>query len=79
MEGNKREKKNQRQREYEKQTGNAASKKSQKKNTKLESIRLTFSTDGDIIEKLNSLDNKAGYLKKLIRDDIAKSNAAKED
>ena len=33
-------------------------------------IRLNKKTDADIIEKLQSVDNKAGYIKALIRKDI---------
>lgn len=36
-------------------------------------IRLNLSIDTDIIEKLNSVPSKMGYIKKLIRDDIQKS------
>ena len=35
-------------------------------------IRLMKNTEKDIIEKLNSVPNKAGYIKALIRADIAK-------
>lgn len=33
-------------------------------------IRLNKKTDADIIEKLTSVSNKAGYIKSLIRKDI---------
>lgn len=33
-------------------------------------IRLNKKTDADIIDKLKSVDNKAGYIKALIRKDI---------
>ena len=33
-------------------------------------IRLNKKTDADIIEKLQAVDNKAGYIKALIRKDI---------
>ena len=36
------------------------------------SIRLMKNTEQDIINKLNSVPNKAGYIKQLIRDDISK-------
>nr|DAJ59139.1 MAG TPA: hypothetical protein [Caudoviricetes sp.] len=36
-------------------------------------IRLVHSTEQDIIEKLDSVPNKNGYIKALIRADIAKS------
>lgn len=35
--------------------------------------RFRKTSDSDIIEKLNSVPNKADYLRKLIRDDIAKT------
>lgn len=35
-------------------------------------IRLMKNTEMDIIEKLNSVPNKAGYIKALIRADITK-------
>lgn len=36
-------------------------------------VKLRKTSDSDIIEKLNSVPNKADYLRKLIRDDIAKT------
>lgn len=45
-----------------------------KENTTRVQMKLMNTTDADIIEKLNSVDNKQGYIKKLIRDDIAKNN-----
>lgn len=36
-------------------------------------IRLMKNTEQDIIERLNSVPNKAGYIKSLIRADIAKT------
>lgn len=35
-------------------------------------LKLNKNTDADIIEKLHSVPNKQGYIKKLIRADIAK-------
>ena len=43
-----------------------------KAHTKNINIRLMKNTEQDIIEKLGSVPNKAGYIKKLIRADIAK-------
>lgn len=40
--------------------------------TKAVPFRLNLNTDKDILEKLASIDNVQGYLKQLIRDDIAK-------
>ena len=34
-------------------------------------IKVVKTTEADIIEKLDSVQNKAGYIKKLIRKDIA--------
>lgn len=43
-----------------------------KLHTKLLTIRLVETTEQDIIQKLNSVSNKGGYIKQLIRADIAK-------
>lgn len=43
-----------------------------KTHTKEFKMKLNLNTDADIIAKLDSLDNKQGYIKKLIREDIAK-------
>lgn len=50
--------------------------KYQKANTIQVNIRLSKKYDADVIEKLNSLDNtgKSTYIKKLIREDIARTN-----
>lgn len=40
--------------------------------TKSFSMTLFPSTEADIIDKLESVENKAGYVKQLIRDDIKK-------
>ena len=39
------------------------------------SMKLYDNTDADILEKLDSVDNKQGYLKQLIRADISKEKA----
>jgi hypothetical protein len=41
-------------------------------NTKQYKLKLMLRTDQDIIEKLDSVPNRQGYLKDLIRKDIAK-------
>ncbi|MBQ6220996.1 MAG: hypothetical protein IJJ44_00070 [Solobacterium sp.] len=41
-------------------------------------IRLNVNTDKDILEKLETVPSKQGYVKKLIRDDIEKENQGKE-
>lgn len=51
----------------------AATKKYQAANTRLMSIRLNLNTDTDIIEKLEQVENKQGYIKSLIRADIKAS------
>lgn len=43
-----------------------------KRNTKVVPIRLNYKSDVDILDKLSSVDSMAGYIKKLIREDIAK-------
>ena len=45
-----------------------------KEKTILVSIRLNKETDKDIIEILNSVGNKQGYIKQLIREDIPKKS-----
>ena len=41
-----------------------------KEKTKCIQIRLNKNTDADIIERLENVPSKMGYIKKLIRDDI---------
>ena len=38
-------------------------------------LKLNNKTDADIIEKLDSVDSKQGYIKELIRRDIGKEGA----
>ena len=40
-------------------------------------MKLNKTTDADIIEKLESIGNKQGYIKALIRADIEKQNNVK--
>lgn len=68
-----RERKNARQREYEKRTGYAAKLKYTKEKTKRYVIEVIKSTESDIYEKMEKQDNKAGYIKALIREDIEKN------
>lgn len=51
-----------------------AREKYQKNNTTSIAIRFMNNTEADLLEKLNSVDNKAGYIKRLIREDIEKEN-----
>lgn len=41
--------------------------------TKRFSLKLNLKTDKDILDKLDSVSSKQGYIKKLIRDDIKKN------
>jgi hypothetical protein len=61
------------QREYEKRSGYAAQSKYKKENTKQVALQLNIKTDVDILKKLEEVQNKQGYIKTLIREDIAKS------
>ena len=40
------------------------------KNTLQVKMKLNKKTDADIIEQLNKVDNKQGYIKRLIRNDM---------
>lgn len=46
----------------------------EKNNCTRVSIKLGNKTDADIIEQLNKMDNKQGYIKALIREDIYDQN-----
>ena len=43
-----------------------------KENTTVVTMKLNNKKDADILEKLNSVDHKQTYIKRLIRADIAK-------
>ena len=64
--------KNEIQREYEKRSNYKATRKYQKEKTTDLRVRIINNTEQDIIQKLNSVENKSGYIKNLIRQDIAK-------
>ena len=49
-----------------------SSNKWQKKNTKLQTIRLNKHTDADIIKFMETVENKQGFLKDLIRAEMNK-------
>ena len=49
---------------------NRAQAKYDKTNTKMIQMKLNLKTDADILEKLDSVGNKQGYIKALIRADI---------
>ena len=40
------------------------------KRTRQIKLKLNVGTDADILEKLDSVPNKQGYIKQLIRDDL---------
>lgn len=42
----------------------------QKRNTIVVSLRCNLENDADVIERLNSVGNKCGYIKGLIRKDM---------
>ena len=65
-----RERKNARQREYAKRTGYLANAKYNKERGKSVAFRLFTPQDDDILNKLESVGNKAMYIKQLIRNDI---------
>lgn len=45
---------------------------SNKRNTTTVLLRLNYNTDADILEKLNQVNSKMGYIKTLIREDLKK-------
>ena len=47
-----------------------ANNKSNKINTTMICVRLSYNTDADIIKKLDEVDSKMGYIKELIRKDM---------
>lgn len=49
-----------------------------KSKTKMYALKVVKNTEADIIEKLESVPNKAGYIKSLIRADIEKNNITEE-
>lgn len=56
--------------------GNKASERQRRfdeKNTRRIGLKLNLKTDADILEKLESVENKQGYIKDLIRKDIENS------
>ena len=67
-----RQRKNARQREYSKRTGYASQSKYLKARGKSVAIRLLHPQDDDVLAKLDTVVSKAGYIKKLIREDIAR-------
>lgn len=43
-----------------------------RRNTRQVILKLNKGTDADILEILDAQDNRQGYIKKLVRDDIAR-------
>lgn len=62
-----------RQKKYEKESGYAAKNKYLEKNTKAFCFRFMSESDADVIAKINSVPNKADYIRKLIRADLEKN------
>lgn len=52
-------------------TGNAHA-RYQREKTKVVPVRLFLSTDRDILDRLDQQDNRSGYIKRLIREDVQK-------
>ena len=46
-----------------------------RENTRQVKLKLNVNTDADIIEHLSGKDNVAGYIKGLVREDIARGEA----
>ena len=44
-----------------------------KENTRQIILKLNLKTDADILDKLDAVENKQGYIKNLIRQDISPS------
>ncbi len=51
-----------------------AKRKWMKENTLKLGLKFNLNTDADIVEKLRTVPNRNGYIKQLIRDDIAKQS-----
>ena len=62
------------QKAYAKRTGNAAQRKYSQKHTKVFSVKLSDTVDGDLIDYLNGIPNKAAYIRDLIRADMVAAN-----
>lgn len=58
------------QREYAKRSGYAANKKYNKEKVKRYVVNCMINTEQDLIAHLEKQENKAGYIKKLIREDM---------
>lgn len=49
-----------------------------KTNAKTFSLKFNVKTDADILELFETIDNKQGYIKRLIREDIARNATKKQ-
>lgn len=49
----------------------------QREKTKVLPLRLFLNTDQDILDRLDQQTNKAGYIKRLIREDIEREGTKK--
>lgn len=61
------------QKEYEKKTKYASKIKYQNKNIVKITLKFVKTTESDLIERIESQENKAGYIKRLVREDMNKS------
>ena len=61
------------QKDYNKRSGYAANKKSDKAHTKMYGVKVVITTEREIYEKLENTPNKSGYIKELIKKDIAEN------
>lgn len=50
-----------------------AQRKYDKANTVQINLKLNVRSDADVLDRLNSCGNKQGYIKRLIREDMAKN------
>ena len=66
----KRQQRNRAQREYDKRTGYKAHKQYRKQHMRQFGFTFSLENDREIIEKLDSVENKAGYVRGLIAKDI---------
>lgn len=47
-----------------------------KRSTTMVALRLNLKTDADILERLSQVPSKMGYVKRLIREDMARERAS---
>lgn len=52
----------------------AATRRYDEKNTRQIVMKLNLKTDADILAKLDNVENRQGYIKRLIRDDMARKS-----